>query len=184
MASPAGGSRNAQNAQEAGELFEACYAELRRLANRYLAGERAAHTLQPTALVNEAYLRVSAELDASSRHAVRLRAQVARAMRQILIEHARRRAAEKRGGGAKRITLATEMGALDAREAVDALDLEDALQHLESLDPNLVRVVELRYFGGLTIEEVALELERSATAVKNDWRVARAILADKLGGAT
>lgn len=168
--------------QDVGGLFGACHTELRRLASRYLAGERAAHTLQPTALVNEAYLRIRGEVEASGEVSVHLRAQVGRAMRQILVEHARRRAADKRGGGAKSITLATDMGASDAEEGVDALDLEEALGHLEALDPNLVRVVELRYFGGLTVDEVAQELKRSATAVKNDWRVARAILADKLGG--
>lgn len=159
-------------------LVALLYPELRALADRQLRGERANHTLQPTALVNEAYLRLSGldRMDFQDRgHFVRM---AARVMREVLVDHARRRQAVKRDGG-QRVTLTgLQLVAEDAD--VDALALDAALQRLEQLDPDKARVVELRYFGGLTIEETAEAMGSSPATVKRHWQMARAWLFDAL----
>ncbi|MCG8404954.1 MAG: ECF-type sigma factor [Phycisphaerales bacterium] len=160
-------------------LFEQVYDELRSLASRYLRRERPNHTLQPTALVHEAYLRIrkSAPLDAEN--GVHFRALAARIMRQLLIEHARSSSAAKRGGGLNRVTLITDL--TPAPEGgLDFLELEEAMDRLRHLDERLVQVVELRFYGGLTIEETAFELGISPTVVKDDWRTARAMITSML----
>ncbi|MFY2762784.1 sigma-70 family RNA polymerase sigma factor [Arenimonas sp. MALMAid1274] len=162
------------DAEARDRLVRIVYPELRALADRQLRGERANHTLQPTALVNEAYLRLSGlqRIDWQDRaHFVRM---AARLMREILVDHARRRDAAKRDGG-QRVTL-TGLE-LPAEEApVDVIALDGALARLELLDPDKARLVELRYFGGLTIEETAEAMGSSPATVKRQWQAARAWL--------
>lgn len=160
-------------------LFEQVYDELRSLALRYLRRERPNHTLQPTALVHEAYLRIKKSAPLDAENGVHFRALAARIMRQLLIEHARSSAAAKRGGGLNRVTLVTDLTpAPDG--GVDFLELEEALDRLRQLDERLVHVVELRFYGGLTIDETAFELGVSQTVVKDDWRTARAMITSML----
>lgn len=161
-------------------LVAVLYPELRALADRQLRGERANHTLQPTALVNEAYLRLSGleRMDWQDRgHFVRM---AARVMREVLVDHARRRQAAKRDGG-HRVTL-TGLDIAAETGAVDALALDAALTRLEKIDPDKARVVEMRYFGGLTIEETAQAMGSSPATVKRQWQSARAWLFDALDG--
>jgi RNA polymerase sigma factor (TIGR02999 family) len=157
-------------------LFEEVYSALRDMAARYLGRERVDHTLQPTALVHDAYIRLMEAADLSAENIVHFRAIAARVMRQLLIEHARGKATAKRGGGRQRVSLVTDVTPAHT-SPVDLLELEDALEHLARLDERMVRVVELRFFGGMTIDEVAMELGVAPTVVKDDWRMARAVLA-------
>jgi RNA polymerase sigma factor (TIGR02999 family) len=155
-------------------LMPVVYQELRRLAAGYLKGERAGHTLQPTALAHEAYLRLVGRHVRwqGRRHFLGV---AARAMRRILVDHARRRKAQKRGGGRDLVTLDTAMIAA-AAPAVPFDDLDRALQGLARLSERQARVVELRYFGGLSIEETGDVLDISPVTVKRDWAIARAWL--------
>jgi RNA polymerase sigma factor (TIGR02999 family) len=163
--------------EEAGRrLVPLVYGELRRRAAGYLRGERYGHTLQPTALVHEAYLRL-----VGRREPWRNRSQffgiASNLMRQILVDHARRRRAAKRDG--IRVSLEEAVQPAAERE-VDLVRLDDALAELSALDPRQGRVVELRYFGGLKLEEVAEVLGVSVATVKRDWAMARAWLFDRL----
>jgi RNA polymerase sigma factor (TIGR02999 family) len=159
-------------------LVAIVYPELRAMADRQLRGERSNHTLQPTALVNEAYLRLSGldRIDWQDRaHFVRM---AARLMREILVDHARRRDAAKRDGG-QRITL-TGLELPADEPALDVVALDGALARLEQIDPDKARLVELRYFGGLTIEETGEAMGLSPATVKRHWQAARAWLFDTL----
>ena len=157
------------------QLLQRVYAELRRLADRLLVGERAGHTLSPTALVHEAWLRLAGGSVASIEDRRQFFAIAAHRMRQVLVDHARRRDADKRGGGAERVTLSTAADR-GATGSVDALALEQALQQLEAADPRKAQVVELRYFAGLDMSEVAEVLGVSRATAHRDWEVARAFL--------
>lgn len=160
-------------------LLPLVYKELRRLAQSYLSSERPNHTLQATALVNEAYLRL---VDEEHRHVAnrsQFFAVAAQAMRRILIDHARRKRSAKRGGGVAPVTLDEGKGAPE--EAVDVLALDLALRELAELDPRQARLVELRYFGGLTIEETATVMDISPATVTREWKLARAWLRLQLG---
>jgi len=158
-------------------LFEQVYRELREIASAYLRRERADHTLQPTALVHEAYLKMLGGRELQAENAAHFRAIAARVMRQLLVEHARGRNAIKRGGDGQKITLASHLTPVArASDGIDLLALEEALEHMASLDPRMVEVVELRFYGGFTIEETAAQLGISATVVKSDWRMARALI--------
>lgn len=173
------------SARAAGDaLFRSVYDDLRRVAAIYLDRETPAHTLQPTALVHEAYLRLGTGAARGAKDTVHFRAVAARAMRLVLIDHARKRGARKRGGELGRITLSAQLTPDTPAHPINLLELEEGLQHLESRDQRLTRIVELRFFGGLTVEEVASELEISATVVKEDWRLARAILTRFIGPET
>ncbi len=163
------------------QLVGAVYPELRAIANRQFGGERANHTLQPTALVNEVFLWLSGveRIDWQDRvHFVRV---AARLMREILVDHARRRNAAKRDGG-ERISL-TDVDAASASPDVDVIQLNAALERLERVDADKARVIELRYFGGLTIEETADAMDLSPATVKRQWQAARIWLFDILAGA-
>jgi RNA polymerase sigma factor (TIGR02999 family) len=157
------------------------YDELRALAARELRRERPGHTLQPTALVNEAYLRLAGEKQVDWKGRSHFLAIAARDIRQILINHAQARGAAKRGGGAARVSLLTA-GLIDDRPEVELLDLDAALRDLHDLDERQARVVELRFFGGLDVEEAAEVLGVSPRTVKSDWRFARAWLHARLQG--
>jgi len=157
------------------------YGELRALAADFLVRERSDHTLQPTALVHEAWIRLSAQDDSRWANRAQFFALAAQAMRRVLIDHARRKQAGKRGGGLRRITLSPDVAPeLDSSD-VDLLVLDEALERLAALDARQARVVELRFFAGLTVEEVAEALGASARTVASQWRLARAWLSRELG---
>ena len=164
-------------------LMPLVYDELRRLARNYLRRERPGQTLQATALVHEAYLRLLQDSRLSWQSRAHFFGIAARSMRQILIERARARRAAKRGGGEVRVTLEPELIAAPA-QSVDLEALDDALACLEALDADLARVVEVRFFGGLSIEEAAEALSVSPATVKRRWSLAKAWLARELGSGT
>ncbi|MEO8385805.1 MAG: ECF-type sigma factor [Betaproteobacteria bacterium] len=166
--------------------IEAMYAELRRLAASQLRRERADHTLSATGLVNEAYLKLSgSHLEWQDKnHFLGI---AARAMRQILVNHALAHRAEKRGGDWLKLTLTSseaEMNALQSKEdaALDVVGLNDALKELETIDPRQGRIVELRYFAGLSIEDTATALSLSPATIKREWALARLYLKRALQG--
>jgi len=148
------------------------YRGLRRIASRMMAGERPNHTLQATALVNEAYVRLVDARQVSWQDRAHFFAICARAMRQILVDHARSRGSTKRGGGEVAIELDEAMAAAPSPE-VNLLELDEALKRLEALDPRKSQVVELRFFGGLNLEETAEALNVSTKTVQRDWDLAR-----------
>ena len=162
-------------------LLPIVYEELRRLAGAYLRRERPGQTLQPTALVHEAYLRLMKDRPDRWQNRAHFCAIAAHSMRQILIERARARGAQKRGGAQPRVTFDEGLLAADS-PAVDLVALDDALERLEKIDPEQARLVELRFFGGLTIEETADAMDISPATVKRHWSVARAWLARELAG--
>lgn len=155
------------------QLLPLIYDELRVLARHSLRGERPDHSLQVTALVHEAFLRLVQQEGAGFEDRTHFFGVAARLMRQVLVDHARARMAQKRGGGVLRVTFGDE-DAVDSDEALLALD--EALHALARLDPQAARMVELRYFSGLTIEETATILEISPATVKRHWVTARAWL--------
>lgn len=161
-------------------LMPAVYAELRRLAAHYLKGERPGQTLQPTALVNEAYLKLLKDRPERWQNRAHFCAIAAHAMRQILIERARARDALKRGGGQPRVTFDEGLPAVAPDRSVDLIALDNALERLAALDAGQAKIVELRYFGGLSIEETAEAMGISPATVKRHWAVARAWLAKEL----
>jgi RNA polymerase sigma factor (TIGR02999 family) len=163
------------------ELFPLVYDQLRALAGSYFRNERPDHSLQPTALVHEAYIRMidSAGLESAPRTRVHFQALAARVMRQILVDHARAKGSAKRGGDRTRINL-TDMPASGAESAYDFEAIELALVELAGLDARSAQVVELRFFGSLSLEEVADYLGVSLSSVERDWRFARAWLMDRL----
>jgi RNA polymerase sigma factor (TIGR02999 family) len=161
-------------------LVAIVYEELRRLAHHYMHGERVHHTLQTTALVNEAYLRLTDLTRMQWRDRAHFFAMAATLMRRVLVDHARDRARDKRGGGVVFTTLQDEQMA--APSTIDALALDEALDRLAAIDPLHARIVELRYFAGLTIEETAEALRISPATVKREWTWARAWLYHQLGG--
>jgi RNA polymerase sigma factor (TIGR02999 family) len=163
------------------EVFPLVYAELRRIAAREMRREKPGRTLQTTALVHEAYLRLLKGASVSFENRAHFLGIAAHAMREILIEHARARSARKRGGGAVRLTL-DDLVAPVPSPSIDVLALDEALQRLARLDERHARVVELRYFGGLSVEETAAALELSPATVKRAWTIARAWLFRELSG--
>lgn len=160
-------------------LFGMVYGELRRLANGMLRSQRAGHTLQPTALVNEAYMKLASADKDGSLDRGQVMALAATAMRQILVDHARGRKRQKRGGDWRRITL-TDPTRPDAAQPLDMLILDDALTRLAALSERKARVVELRCFAGMTNEEAAATLGVSRATIAEDWRFARAWLTREL----
>lgn len=176
LASWSGGDKNAFN-----ELMPLVYDPLRRVARGYLRRERRDHTLQSAALVNEAYLRMLGDSDirfSGKSHFFALAAQV---MRHILVEHARRHRAAKRGGGVYKVEL-DQAGELGKSDSFDLVALDDALRELSKFDPQQERIVELRFFGGLSIEETAEVLRISTATVKRDWTTARLWLYREISG--
>jgi RNA polymerase sigma factor (TIGR02999 family) len=161
------------------QLVPIVYGELRRLAAAYLKRERPDHTLQPTALVHEAYVRLVDQTRVESRTRAQFFGIAANLMRQILVNHAERHRAAKRGGG-KKVAL-DEAVALAGQPGLDLMMLDQALGRLAQFDPRQSRIVELRFFGGLTEEEIAEVLDVSPITVKREWRIARAALYHQLG---
>jgi RNA polymerase sigma factor (TIGR02999 family) len=156
-------------------LIPLVYGELRRLARHYLRGERPDHTLQSAALVNEAYLRLVRQEPPQWQNRAHFFGVAAQLMRQILVDHARNRQADKRGAGVPRLTLDPQI-ALPQKREIDLVALDDALNRLASLDPQQSRLIELRFFGGLSIEETSEVLSISPATVKREWATARAWL--------
>jgi RNA polymerase sigma-70 factor, ECF subfamily len=152
------------------------YDELRRIAHRYMRAERGGHTLETTALVNEAYLRLAGQRRVEWQDRAHFFAVTAQVMRHVLIDHARRRRYAKRGGAEAQQVPLEEAHAMTVERAAELLALDEALEKLAQLDSRKARVVELRYFGGLSLEETADVLEVSAMTVRRDWRAARAWL--------
>ena len=161
-------------------LMPLVHTELRRLARHYISRERPGHTLQSTALVNEAYLRLVEQESMRWENRTHFFGIAAHLMRQILVDHARSRQAAKRGGGQYRLSLSRVDRSASAPD-LDLLALDEALGRLEALDPQKSRIVELRYFGGLGIEETAEVIGISPATVKRDWSMARAWLRSEIG---
>ena len=151
------------------------YDELRRMAHRYVQRERAGHTLETTALVNEAYLRLIGQETVDWQNRAHFFAVTAQVMRHVLIDHARRRQFAKRGGEAQRIPL-DEASVMSQERATELVALDEALENLAKIDPRKSRVVELRYFGGLSLQETADVLQISLMTARRDWRAAKAWL--------
>lgn len=163
------------------DLFPLVYAELRRIASREMRREHQGRTLQTTALVHEAYLRLLRDTTLSFENRAHFLAIAARAMRRVLIDRARARNARKRGGQDVRVPIDDErMAAPD--QGVDVEDLDRALERLKGVSPRASRVVELRFFGGLSVEETAAALDVSPATVKREWALARAWLHREMGG--
>ena len=162
----------------ASELLPLVYRELRQLAAGYLAAERSNHTLQPTALVHEAYIRLIGR-NGNWKNRAHFLAASATAMRRVLVDHARRRRAGKRGGGATRVSLSPEMAEV-TRQDMQVLELDELLEQLAKLSRRMAKIVELRFFAGMTIPEAAEALGVSTTVVDDDWAVARAWLASRI----
>jgi RNA polymerase sigma factor (TIGR02999 family) len=168
----------------ADRLVPAVYDELRRHAERAMRREGVEHTLQATALVHESYLRLIDQRRVEWRNRAHFFAIASTVMRRILVDHARARLTAKRGGGAVPVSLAgAEPATPEGTDEADLLALHEALEKLAALDPDQARLVELRYFGGLTIEETAEALSVSPATVKREWAVARAWLRRELAGA-
>ena len=157
------------------KLTPLVYAELRRIARRQMSNERPGHTLQATALVNEAYLRLAGNSGFEWHDRAHFFAVCAQVMRHILIDHARTHTREKRGGGAVHVSL-NDATVLTDERATDFLALDEALHSLEQVDPQKARIVELRHFAGLSIEETAEVLKISPTTVRREWQRAKAWL--------
>jgi RNA polymerase sigma factor (TIGR02999 family) len=167
--------------QDLDRMLPVVYQELHRLASHYLSRESTGHTLQPTALVHEAYLRLVDQRRVDWRNRAQFLGVAANMMRRILVNHARDRSARKRGGNPERVSLSL-VESPSGRPDVELIALEDALQRLAGLDERKSRVVELKFFGGLTIEEIAEVLQVSGATVEREWAFARAWLYDAIEG--
>ena len=165
------------------ELTPLVYEELRRLAHHYMEGQRPDHTLQTTALVNEAYLRLADQTNPNWQSRAHFFAVAARAMRQILVSYARSQRSQKRGGGALKVEL-DEVALVSPEESKEIVDLHEALETLATLDSRKAQVVELKYFGGLNYDEMAEVLKISRVTVRRDWEFAKVWLYTELRGAT
>ena len=174
------GEVHAGKASSTDELVPLLYSELRRLASSYLRREPAGHTLQPTALVNEAYLKLIEQRDARWDGRTHFIGIAARVMRQVLVDHARRNHALRRGGSKPNLTLDDAI-AYSQEQPGDLLAIDHLLSRLAELDPRQSRVVELRIFGGLSVEETASALDISPATVKREWAMAKAWLTREFG---
>jgi RNA polymerase sigma-70 factor (ECF subfamily) len=162
------------------ELLPLVYADLRRIAGSYMRRQQAGHTLQPTAVVHEAFLKLFEKSEPQVADRAHFLALMARVMRQVLVDHARAHAAAKRGGGAIAWETRIDVGDENLTEHVMLLDLHRALEALERDEPPLAQVVEMHYFGGMTAEEASLALGRSVHVVRHELRIARAWLRREL----
>jgi RNA polymerase sigma factor (TIGR02999 family) len=174
---------DADKHSNANKIFEIVYGDLRRVALNLMRKERVEHTLQPTALVHEAYCRLVDQTKVEWQNRAHFFGIAARAMRQILVDHARQRVAAKRGGDWQRVTLVNDLG-ICADSDIETLELDEALTRLAEMDERMAKVVELRVFGGMTAEEVAHVLGVSRWTVQEDWRVAKMWLNRELSEGT
>ena len=173
------GELDVGNDKAAAELVVLLYSELRRLASRYLRRERSDHTLQTTALVHEAYLRLADQREVHWKNKEQFLGVAAQLMRRILVDYSRGHGAKKRGKGFEKVFL-EEAAGVSKGKAADVIALDEALTRLAEFDPQQAQLVELRFFGGLSIEEAAEVLEVSRTTVKRNWNLAKAWLAREL----
>jgi RNA polymerase sigma factor (TIGR02999 family) len=171
-----GGNRKALD-----ELMPLVYGELRHIAHRQLASERAGHTLDSVALVNEAFAKLVNQRNLAPQNRAHFFGAASGAMRRILVDYARARRASKRGGGAAVVPIDDLSSILSDQGAEDLLDLHDALKRLADIDEQAARVVECQYFGGMTYPEIAVALDTSVSTVRRRWRFARAWLAREFG---
>jgi RNA polymerase sigma-70 factor, ECF subfamily len=171
---------NHGDAAAANELLPLVYAELHRLAAGYMRRERPDHTLQPTALINQAYLRIAQQQHVEWQNHAHFIGFAANVMRRVLVDHARERHADFRGGKQVRVDL-DEGLAISVERSAEILVLEEALTRLEKLNPRQAKVVEMRYFGGLSVEEIASLLGIAPRSVKRDWALARIWLFGEIG---
>jgi RNA polymerase sigma-70 factor (ECF subfamily) len=171
--------RSMHDSSHTGELMQALYGELRALAASYLSSQRPDHTLQPTALVHEAYVRLLGQRPQGWTGRLHFFSVAAMAMRQILVNHATAKQSQKRGQGFERVSLSEATPASADRE-VDVLSLNSVLEELDQLSPRQARIVEMRYFAGLSVEEIAGALNVSSSTVEKDWRMARVWLLKRL----
>jgi RNA polymerase sigma factor (TIGR02999 family) len=177
---PIGGRPIGAQSSEDAEIAASIYKELRKIAATKMQVERVGHTLQPTALVHEAYLRLADQPEAIWKNRSQILGLASHAMRNILVDYARARSAGKRGAGAVQVTL--NEGLATAKETIaDVLAVDEALTRLAEFDPRQARIVELHFFSGLTFEEIAEQLGISVRTVKSDWAMARAWMLGQLG---
>lgn len=169
--------------QAAHELISCVYAELRRIASAYMRSERTSHTLQPTALIHEAWMRLADQTRVNWRDRAHFFGVAATMMRRVLVDHARERLAKKRGAGDKALSIEWIEIADEPKKMEEMLAIHEALGRLEALDSSQARIVELRYFAGMSIEETAAALEISPRTADREWSMARAWLKRELGGA-
>lgn len=169
------------NPSASARLFPLVYDELKRQARNYMRRERFDHTLQPTALVHEAYLRMVDQTSPEIENRAHFFGFASRVMRQILVDHAREHKAEKRGGAAQRLSL-VDVNLLPQQKAADMLELDNALQKLEKIDERKCRVVDMRFFGGLKEDEIAKVLQVTEKTVRRDWQFAKLWLCRELSG--
>jgi RNA polymerase sigma factor (TIGR02999 family) len=162
------------------EMLPLVYQELRRIAVNRLRQERPNHTLQPTALVNEAYLRLIDQTSVNWQNRAQFFGLAAEMMRRILVNHAHNRQAAKRGGGALQVSLEVAVNSFEQKD-VNLVALDEALKNLASIDPRKSQIVELKFFGGLTVEEIAEVLQVSSDTIERDWKLARAWLRLEIG---
>lgn len=170
------------NAEALDELMPIVYAELHRQAASYLRRERVGHTLQPTALINEVYLKLIDQKNVNWQNRAHFFGIAAQAMRRILVDHAKSRHRAKRGGNAENLPIEAAEFAISRTNSVDLVALDEALNRLAELDERQARIVELRFFSGMSVEETAEIMGISAATVKNDWRSAKAWLFSELAG--
>ena len=163
------------------ELTPLVYEELRRIAHHFMEGQRSDHTLQTTALVNEAYLRLADQTNPSWQNRAHFFAVAVRAMRQIVVDYARSYQSQKRGGGALKVEL-DEAAIVSPEQSKEIIDLHEALERLATLDSRKAQVVELKYFGGLNYDEIAEVLKVSRITVRRDWEFAKVWLYTELHG--
>jgi len=174
------GERDAGHEQSIADLVALLYPELRRLASRHLRRERREHTLQTTALVHEAYLRLNDQREVHWKNREQFLGVAAQLMRRILVDYSRGHDAKKRGGGVEKVFLEEAVGVARQKGVVDVIALDEALTRLAEFDPQQAHLVELRFFGGLSIEESAEVLGVSRTTLKRNWNVTKAWLAREL----
>ena len=172
---------NEGDASAVERLMPLVYAELRTIAERHFRRERAGHTLQPTAVVHEAYFRLVDQTRVTWKNRGHFFAVASQAMRRILVDHARARETDKRGGRGRRVTLDVSVASPEPVDDMDFIALDEALTRLKSLDGAQAQIVELRFFGGLSIDETAQVLDTSASSVKREFRSAKAWLFRELG---
>ena len=164
------------------ELYPLIYEELRQLAYRHMKNQRADHTLSKTGLVHEAYIKMTDQSEINFSDKSHFLAIASRCMRQILIDHARKKHAQKRGGKNKDLTYIDELFSKQKQKTKELIDIDDALKELETLNERLVKIVEMRFFGEMTIEDTAEALNVSKSTVKRDWVKARGWLYKELKG--
>ncbi len=164
------------NREVVDQILPHIYTELRKLAGSYLRRERSDHTLQPTALVHEAYMKLIDQRHVKWQNRAHFFGIAAQVMRRILMDHARKHSAEKRGSGENAVSLDDEFIVVSKGRSADLIALDDALEELAKLDPQKAKIVELRYFGGLSIEETAEVMDISVPTINRHWRMAKAFL--------